>query len=179
MSCRAICASSAGTASGTAVSQRGGVAVVVVDDREMKVLFDRAMDQMKHTHMDQARIILQTLINTYPDSEYIARAKLAVIKRKLGDGWADGLNYFLSRHRDTQVRVLRHFEPWMALTFSEGSIGGEIETVSLDSTSVKAHRCASGGKGGSRNRRLAARVEGATRRYTHSQMLKGALSPSC
>ncbi|MGB9106946.1 MAG: outer membrane protein assembly factor BamD, partial [Terriglobales bacterium] len=33
-------------------------------------------------HMDQARIILQTLINTYPDSEYIARAKLAV-----GDSW--------------------------------------------------------------------------------------------
>jgi outer membrane protein assembly factor BamD len=47
-----------------------------------KVLFDRAMDQMKHNHMDQARIILQTLINTYPDSEYIARAKLAV-----GDSW--------------------------------------------------------------------------------------------
>jgi outer membrane protein assembly factor BamD len=47
-----------------------------------KVLFDRAMDQMKHSHMDQARIILQTLINTYPDSEYIARAKLAV-----GDSW--------------------------------------------------------------------------------------------
>jgi outer membrane protein assembly factor BamD len=47
-----------------------------------KVLFDRAMDQMKHNHMDQARIILQTLINAYPDSEYIARAKLAV-----GDSW--------------------------------------------------------------------------------------------
>ncbi len=47
-----------------------------------KVLFDRAMEQMKHNHMDQARIILQTLINTYPDSEYIARAKLAV-----GDSW--------------------------------------------------------------------------------------------
>ncbi len=47
-----------------------------------KVLFDRAMDEMKKNHMDQARIILQTLINTYPDSEYIARAKLAV-----GDSW--------------------------------------------------------------------------------------------
>ncbi len=47
-----------------------------------KVLFDRAMDEMKKNRMDQARIILQTLINTYPDSEYIARAKLAV-----GDSW--------------------------------------------------------------------------------------------
>jgi outer membrane protein assembly factor BamD len=47
-----------------------------------KVLFDRAMDAMKHNHFDVARITLQTLINTYPDSEYIARAKLAV-----GDSW--------------------------------------------------------------------------------------------
>lgn len=43
-----------------------------------KVLFDRAMDAMKHGKYDVARITLQTLINTYPDSEYIARAKLAV-----------------------------------------------------------------------------------------------------
>ena len=47
-----------------------------------KVLFDRAMDALKHNHYDVARITLQTLINTYPDSEYIARAKLAV-----GDSW--------------------------------------------------------------------------------------------
>ncbi len=47
-----------------------------------KVLFDRAMEQMKHNRFDQARMILQTLINTYPDSEFIARAKLAV-----GDSW--------------------------------------------------------------------------------------------
>jgi outer membrane protein assembly factor BamD len=47
-----------------------------------KVLFDRAMDAMKHNRFDVARMTLQTLINTYPDSEYIARAKLAV-----GDAW--------------------------------------------------------------------------------------------
>ena len=47
-----------------------------------KVLFDRAMDAMKRGKYDVARITLQTLINTYPDSEYIARAKLAV-----GDSW--------------------------------------------------------------------------------------------
>ncbi|HEY7616417.1 MAG TPA: outer membrane protein assembly factor BamD, partial [Terriglobales bacterium] len=47
-----------------------------------KVLFDRAMDAMKHNRFDVARMTLQTLINTYPDSEYIARAKLAV-----GDSW--------------------------------------------------------------------------------------------
>jgi outer membrane protein assembly factor BamD len=47
-----------------------------------KVLFDKAMDAMHHNRFDVARITLQTLINTYPDSEFIARAKLAV-----GDSW--------------------------------------------------------------------------------------------
>src|SRR5213082_2426800 len=47
-----------------------------------KVLFDRAMDAMGHRKYDVARLTLQTLINTYPDSEYIARAKLGI-----GDAW--------------------------------------------------------------------------------------------
>ena len=47
-----------------------------------KVLFDRGMDAMKHNHFDIARLDMQTLINTYPDSEFIARAKLA-----LADSW--------------------------------------------------------------------------------------------
>src|SRR6188474_67347 len=57
--------------------------------------------------------------------------------------------------------------------------GRSTETQMIDSTHVKAHRSASGGKRGSRSRLLAARAEGATRRYTHSQMLKGASSLSC
>jgi outer membrane protein assembly factor BamD len=47
-----------------------------------KVLFDKAMEAMKRNRFDVARMTLQTLINTYPDSEFIARAKLAV-----GDSW--------------------------------------------------------------------------------------------
>jgi outer membrane protein assembly factor BamD len=47
-----------------------------------KVLYDRAMDSMKHGKYTIARTLLETLINTYPDSEYIARAKLSV-----GDSW--------------------------------------------------------------------------------------------
>jgi outer membrane protein assembly factor BamD len=49
-----------------------------------KVLFDRAMDALKHNRYDLARLTLETLINTYPDSEFIARAKLAV-----ADSWYD------------------------------------------------------------------------------------------
>ena len=53
--------------------------------------------------------------------------------------------------------------------------GRSTDTQMIDSTHVKAHRSAAGGKGGRRSRLLAARAEGATRRFTHLQMLKGAL----
>lgn len=46
-------------------------------------------------------------------------------------GWADGLNFYLATHPGTHPRVIRRFEPWMALAFSEGSIGGDIERVNL------------------------------------------------
>ena len=51
--------------------------------------------------------------------------------RKLMNAWADGLNYYLAKHPDVKPRVIQRFEPWMALTFSEGSIGGDIERVNL------------------------------------------------
>ncbi len=51
--------------------------------------------------------------------------------RALMDAWADGLNYYLHTHPAVHPRVLTRFEPWMALSFSEGSIGGDIERVDL------------------------------------------------
>ncbi len=51
--------------------------------------------------------------------------------RSLLDAWADGLNFYLARHPEVKPRVITHFEPWMPLTFSEGSIGGDIETINL------------------------------------------------
>ncbi len=51
--------------------------------------------------------------------------------KALMDGWADGLNYYLHTHPDVKPRVIAKFEPWMALSFSEGSIGGDIERVNL------------------------------------------------
>jgi acyl-homoserine-lactone acylase len=51
--------------------------------------------------------------------------------KDLMDAWAEGLNYYLHTHPEVTPRVLDRFEPWMALTFSEGSIGGDIERVSL------------------------------------------------
>ena len=51
--------------------------------------------------------------------------------KKLMNAFADGLNYYLSKHPDVKPRVIKRFEPWMALSFTEGSIGGDIERVSL------------------------------------------------
>jgi acyl-homoserine-lactone acylase len=51
--------------------------------------------------------------------------------QKLMIAFADGANDYLSKHPQVKSRVIRHFEPWMALSFSEGSIGGDIERVDL------------------------------------------------
>src|SRR5467141_3260200 len=49
--------------------------------------------------------------------------------KRLMDAFADGLNYFLYKHPEVKPRVITHFEPWMALSFTEGSIGGDIERI--------------------------------------------------
>jgi acyl-homoserine-lactone acylase len=52
--------------------------------------------------------------------------------RRLMNAWADGLNYYLATHPAVHPRVITHFEPWMVMSFTEGSIGGDIERIDLD-----------------------------------------------
>jgi acyl-homoserine-lactone acylase len=58
-------------------------------------------------------------------------AKSPAWLKSLMDSFADGLNYYLYKHPEVHPRVIQHFEPWMALSFTEGSIGGDIERVNL------------------------------------------------
>ncbi len=51
--------------------------------------------------------------------------------RVVMNAWAAGLNYYLETHPQVKPRVITRFEPWMALSYTEGSIGGDIERVSL------------------------------------------------
>jgi acyl-homoserine-lactone acylase len=51
--------------------------------------------------------------------------------KKLMVAFADGLNFYLHTHPEVKPKLLTHFEPWMALAFSEGSIGGDIEEINL------------------------------------------------
>jgi acyl-homoserine-lactone acylase len=52
--------------------------------------------------------------------------------KRLMDSWADGLNYYLATHPEVRPRAIARFEPWMALSFTEGSIGGDIERIDLE-----------------------------------------------
>jgi len=67
-----------------------------------------------------------------PDTMKAEYAKSPQWLKALMNSWADGLNYYLYKHPQVTPRVIKHFEPWMALTFSEGSIGGDIEKVNLN-----------------------------------------------
>jgi len=51
--------------------------------------------------------------------------------KKLMNAFADSLNFYLLKHPEVKPRVIKRFEPWMALSFTEGSIGGDIERVNL------------------------------------------------
>ena len=50
--------------------------------------------------------------------------------KELCVAFADGINYYLAKHPEVKPRLLTHFEPWMPMFFSEGSIGGDLEKVS-------------------------------------------------
>ena len=71
-----------------------------------KVLFDRAMDSIKRKRFDTARLTLQTLINTYPDSEYIARAKLS-----MGDSWYAEGGTAAMQQAEAEYKDFRTFFP--------------------------------------------------------------------
>ena len=71
-----------------------------------KGLFDRAMESMKKGRYQESRTLLETLINTYPDSEYIARAKLA-----LGDAWYAEVGKAAWQEAEAQYKDFQTFFP--------------------------------------------------------------------
>ena len=66
-----------------------------------------------------------------PDSLRAQYARSPAWLKRLMDAFADGLNFFLYKHPEVKPRVITRFEPWMALSFTEGSIGGDIERISV------------------------------------------------
>ncbi len=69
------------------------------------------------------------------------------------NAFADGVNFYLAKHPEVKPRVIQHFEPWMALSFTEGSIGGDIERVDLKETGSILRRPQERGGTGRSNRK--------------------------
>lgn len=64
------------------------------------VLYTKATDDIKHGRYTIGRLALQTLINTYPDSEYLAKAKLAVADSYYKEGETSGLKQSIVEYKD-------------------------------------------------------------------------------
>jgi outer membrane protein assembly factor BamD len=65
-----------------------------------KVLFDKAVHDLEHSRYEIARLTLQTLINTYDTSEYLAKAKLAIADSWYKEGGAHGLAQAEAEYKD-------------------------------------------------------------------------------
>ncbi|MDQ6678298.1 MAG: outer membrane protein assembly factor BamD [Acidobacteriota bacterium] len=65
-----------------------------------KVLFDRAIGDVEHGRFEVARLTLNTLINTYDTSEYLAKAKLAIADSWYREGGAHGLAQAEAEYKD-------------------------------------------------------------------------------
>ena len=82
----------------------------------------------------EGRVFQDLRMKLFIDPEELKRdyASSPAWLKPLMDAFADGLNFYLLKHPSVHPRVIRHFEPWMALSFTEGSIGGDIETINLN-----------------------------------------------
>jgi outer membrane protein assembly factor BamD len=65
-----------------------------------KLLYERAMNDLQHNRLELARLNMQTLINTYPDSEYLAKAKLAIADSYSKEGGTTGLTQAVAQYQD-------------------------------------------------------------------------------
>ncbi|HLX42777.1 MAG TPA: acylase [Bryobacteraceae bacterium] len=82
----------------------------------------------------ESKIILDLRMKLFIDPAMLKKqyAESPAWLQTLMTAFADGLNFYLSKHPEVKPRVIARFEPWMALSFTEGSIGGDIEKVNLN-----------------------------------------------
>jgi outer membrane protein assembly factor BamD len=78
-------------------------AAVNPGDQPDKILYDKANNEIVHGRYDVGRLTLQTMINTYPDSEYLAKAKLAIADSYYQQGGISGLTQSEAEYRDFET----------------------------------------------------------------------------
>ena len=103
------------------------------DFNRVETNYINAMGRMAETE-GESKIYLDLRMKLFiqPDELKKQYAASPAWLQALMNAFADALNYYLAKHPDVKPRVIQHFEPWMALSFSEGSIGGDIERVNLN-----------------------------------------------
>jgi outer membrane protein assembly factor BamD len=65
-----------------------------------KILYNRAVDDIKHGRQEVGRLGLQTLINTYPDSEFLAKAKLGIADSYYKEGGTANMAQAIQGYKD-------------------------------------------------------------------------------
>jgi acyl-homoserine-lactone acylase len=103
------------------------------DFNRVETNYINAMGRLAETE-GESRIYLDLRMKLFIDPVALKKqyAESPAWLKTLMDSFADGLNFYLFKHPEVKPRVIQHFEPWMALSFTEGSIGGDIERVNLN-----------------------------------------------
>ena len=103
-----------------------------------KQLYDKAMADIKHSRYETGRLSLQTLINTYPDSEYLAKAKLAIADSYFKEGGTANTTQAIAGYKD--FIVFFPFLPEAAYAQMQVAMANynEMAKADRDSTHAKA-----------------------------------------
>jgi acyl-homoserine lactone acylase PvdQ len=103
------------------------------DFNRVETNYINAMGRLAETE-GESKIYLDLRMKLFIDPVALKKqyAESPAWLKTLMDSFADGLNFYLFKHPEVKPRVIQHFEPWMALSFTEGSIGGDIERVNLN-----------------------------------------------
>ena len=102
------------------------------DFNRVETNYLNAMGRLAETE-GEGRIYQDLRMKLFVDPEALQKeyAESPDWLQKLMGAFADGINFYMVKHPAVKPRVIRHFEPWMALSFTEGSIGGDFERVDL------------------------------------------------
>ncbi|HUA84359.1 MAG TPA: outer membrane protein assembly factor BamD [Bryobacteraceae bacterium] len=68
-----------------------------------KILFDKSINDIEHGRYEEARLTLNTLINTYDSSEYLAKAKLAIADSWFREGGVHGMAQAEAEYKDFEL----------------------------------------------------------------------------
>jgi outer membrane protein assembly factor BamD len=101
-----------------------------------KQLYDKALNDIKHGRHEVGRLGLQTLINTYPDSEYLAKAKLAIADSYFKEGGTANTTQAVAGYKD--FIVFFPFLPEAAYAQMQVALANYNEMAKADRDSTHA-----------------------------------------